>query len=248
MAEQGDEGYVIEGPDVAIVGWIPYAFDLDDMTENAFTRHRHRHAFGWLFDSGNPTPPDHFDGHQGFLEFLKSKQFRGACCLRDIKLRCDEAGVPRSVSYRREEYVGYTPYRWANKAARTKRTAHHGLGQKRGQTTLEQQSSVGIITQSLKFRVGAIGNLGAWFMTGSQAPWVWIEIEYRIDVKGSIKIQFKGSCIPSFRGYVNWSACGVHDMLEIDADEVETFLDTGRNESAEGVDVSLEWNGEGRRG
>jgi hypothetical protein len=247
MAESDDAGYVIEGPDVAIVGWIPYAFDLDDMAENAFTRHRHRHGFGWLFDSGNPDPPGRFEGHAGFLEFLQGKEFRGACCLRDVRLRCDRDGVPLGIAYHREEYVGYTPYRWANKKTRHKLTAHHGLGQGKFEVrSLISDSPTVAISLHFSFRVGTFGNFGAWFLTGKQAPWVNVGLDYFISTEGRIRAILGGSFIPSHRYYVDWSACGDHDMLGVEAAAIDSFLATGRDEKAAG-NFFATWNGEGRR-
>jgi hypothetical protein len=163
MTEQDGGGYVIEGPSVAVVGWIPYAYDLADMAPNAYTRHRHAHAFGWLFDSGNLAPPDRFDGYEGFRGFLGTKAFRAACCLRNVKLRCNGDGVPTQISYDREEHVGYTPFRYAEPRARRKRTLYHDRGQSAlGNAFSQESDSRGmVIVQSIRFRVGWLGNFAS---------------------------------------------------------------------------------------
>lgn len=103
-----------------------------------------------------------------------------------------------------------------------------------------------MLSQTFMFTVGTLGNLGAWFTTGSQAPDVGMGLHYQIDCDGSIRIEFVGSFIPSHRFYIDWALCGDHDMLDNDSDKVDAFLSTGRRKVAPG-DLLKDWKGKGRR-
>jgi hypothetical protein len=244
-----DGGYRIVGPDVAVISWIPYAYDFADMVPNAFSGHRRRHGFQMLFDSGNPTPPEAFTGHDDFLAFLETKEFRGAMCLRDVVLGCSEEGTPLDLQWTRAEmFVGHTPYRYGNSVQRRKFTLRYAKGQKNEMTDAMTgiDSSAVHLTRSFFFRVGQLGNLASWILTRSAAPWVGATIDYEIDGHGSVKVQFGGSWIPSHRVYVDWKAVGGHDMLDGSASEIDQFMNTGRDGYAPGG-LFADWKGQGRR-
>jgi hypothetical protein len=163
-------------------------------------------------------------------------------------LKCSEDGTPIELQWKPETYVGYTPYRYGNAVERRKITLRHSKGQKNGESdavpALDSQGTR--LTRSFFFRVGRLGNLASWFLTGSGAPWVGIAVDYRIESDGSVQVQFGGSFIPSHRVYVDWKAVCGHDMLDVSAESINEFLNTGRNQFAPGGIFEV-WNGVGRR-
>jgi hypothetical protein len=231
-----DGSYQIQGPDVAVISWIPYAYDFAEMAPNEFTQHRRAYGFQMLFDSGNVAPPESFSGHGEFLTFLEAKEFRGAICLRDLVLTCSENGTPIDLQWTPEKYVGYTPLRYGRSDERRKITFRHDKGQQNEESdALTELDSQGVRrTRSFFFRVGWLGNLASWYFTRSGAPWVGMAVDYRIESNGSVQVQFGGSFIPSHHVYVDWKAVGGHDMLAVSAETINEFLNTGRNQFAPG--------------
>src|SRR5947209_3982359 len=101
----------LRGPDVAIVGWIPFFDGIADLPEGH--NYQPSVAMHLLFNSGNHAPPDEFrGGYNDFVVWLRSRRdYRGALYIRDVVLRYEENRPAPIISYQVEGVMGYTPPR-----------------------------------------------------------------------------------------------------------------------------------------
>src|SRR6185503_17006268 len=111
--------YCLQFVTAEAVGWIPYYENLNDLPKNACAYYsfagegkRKWVACDLLFYSGNtPTPEAAFFVPQhDFHELLRSKNFRGALYLRDIRLNCydDNTYLVTHEPLLKTQHVGYT--------------------------------------------------------------------------------------------------------------------------------------------
>src|SRR3712207_6514636 len=203
----------VDGPDVASVGFIPYYKSISHVPQNHYTEHRFASPpFDLLFDSGNtPAPKQSFTGMDDFLRFVGSKNFRGVMTIRGVKLHCDDGGKPRELKVKHYEDVGYTPMRdflaWRLfRSPKFKFFYDKGVGEHSCQAKFTGNSAQ--ITQFVRFRIGKVGNFGAWIMTGLWAPYAWMKTVYTISCDGSVSVKFSGSNIPTQYYYVSWLVNG----------------------------------------
>src|SRR5689334_23349532 len=110
---------------VFAIGWIPYHRKLEEVVPpNAYHQYgsggRKHRACDLLFYSGNQVPdPFGFQGFQDFKEFLRSKNYRGALALQNVRLHCLDDGTYRvsneTLDLGGQEPIGYTPFRFLPK-------------------------------------------------------------------------------------------------------------------------------------
>lgn len=231
-AKDSNDKKYIGGPDVTSAGFIPYYKTIEHVPPNNYTRHQFASPpFDLLFDSGNtPAPKPRFAGMDDFLRFVASKNFRGVMTLRDVKLYCDENGKPRELKVKHYEEIGYTPMRdliaWRLFGSpKFKIFYDKGIGEYGCKATFASDSAQ--ITQWVRFRIGKLGNFGAWIMTGLWAPYVWMKTVYTIFCDGRVRVSFHGSKIPTQYYYVNWVVNGGRDMLGNTTAEIDGFLHAG---------------------
>jgi hypothetical protein len=102
----------LRGPDVAVIGHIPYYDQLADLP----IPHNYGEkqlAMRLLFNSGNPPPHEVFRDYGHFRQYLEgTKEFRGALALRNVFLDYEDDGSTPRITYA-PPYLkpGYTPMR-----------------------------------------------------------------------------------------------------------------------------------------
>ncbi len=220
------------------------------MPANAYTQHQNSWpAFSMLFDSGNQPAPLGFGGQTDFEKFVNSEDFRAALSLRDVKLCCDGQGNPQSVTYRPYGEVGYTPMRtevnWML-LNDPKVTLWHSKGVGSTGSKVTFQNNCATISCWVYFKIGGVGNLGSWILTGQWAPFAWIQTDYTICCDGSITVKFYGTDIPTQYYYIDWSRIGLHDMLADTTNQIDGFLKGGDCKAAPGG-LKRTWTGKGVR-
>ena len=228
----------ISVPPVAAIGWIPYYVRLTDVPQNNYT-HTWPKFYDYLFDSGNKDPEDDLTNEQGFLQIIKSRDFRGAFLLNGLKLyRTPDRFIEHSRDFRRMEYVGYTPIRSSTGKAhppKKDRLMRQGVG---GSYKDEPNPKIDLtpdyvrITQRVDFRIckllQLLGGFASFTLRG--APYAWMEMDFTIYHNGSYRIEFSGTSVPSQQLYIDWrrvASCR-YDMLQATAEEMERFLEAGR--------------------
>ena len=241
MASNEPAQAYVNGPDIASIGYIPYFMHISRMPANAYTTHRYRYpAFSMLFDSGNkPAPPERFSGKKDFVDFLRSKEYRAALALTDVRLYFEEAGTRRRAThlvysdYTRRVAVGYTPMKVVGPAlgGLLPVTAKWALWYSEGHGLTDAPYDEAIdrvtINQYVKFRIGKVGNLGNYVMTGHGAPFAIMKITYTLFVDGRAIIDFAGTDIPTQNYYIDWRRRGSHNMLGNSAAQIDAFITAG---------------------
>jgi hypothetical protein len=227
--------YKIKGPAVAAVGWIPFDRNFVGMNRCGFHEYADRHhfmrrkaviaAFELLFLSGNePPPPALFSDIGEFYSFLATKNYRGALCLSDVVLACDDNGNAIDVTWNAlndKRNVGFTCY-----PTGLSRYFARGEGFVSPLTPLLTQDGAQL-SQSVFFRVGRMGNLTGTILTGMSAPYAWMSYIYNIGTNGLVRISFNGSFIPSQVYYQTWQRVKDHSIHSNSADEIDDFLRAG---------------------
>jgi hypothetical protein len=207
--------YCLQFVTAEAVGWIPYYENLRDIPRNAYYTFASEGKRKWLacdmlFYSGNtPTPEaEFFQQQREFTELLRSKNFRGALSLRDIRLYCYDDDTylikHRSLkdeslnnkSLKNEDYVGYTPLRLPGFRSKKVWRFTKGVGSTI-EPSAEYTDTGARFSYEVRFRVSRILNVGARFLTKSWAPDVWLRVDYELNRDGKCKIGFSGSQIPS---------------------------------------------------
>jgi hypothetical protein len=114
----GDTAQIREvtGPDVAVVGWIPRRWSLPGLRRPRPPEVRALAVGEWVglkalhLALSNRRPPENLGDRPGFLQFLATKEFRGAMTLERVRLRSDASGKALEILFEEDEHVGYTPY------------------------------------------------------------------------------------------------------------------------------------------
>ncbi|EDM80052.1 hypothetical protein PPSIR1_20534 [Plesiocystis pacifica SIR-1] len=217
------------GPDAAAIGWIPYYINFGWMRasigDNAYTRHPNAGALDTVFDSGNQPPPDSFGGADAFRRYLDDYDFRAALYIRNVKL-CGCGSGERRLTYNYFTRGGYTPVR-VLLAPNTKATITHCAGVEAPGIETEWGGDDVTIRLWIRFKLGGLTNFGSWVMTGEWAPWAWMQMDYIIDCSGRVRIEFRGSYIPSQSFYVGWSKVATRSMLNNNKARIDGFLTAG---------------------
>lgn len=237
----------VSGPPVACVGWIPFYFDLYEMPDCDFKRHRIAEPVlffpsgaSLLFMAGNLSEtgsgsdpsPARFNGRTQFLDLLESKNYRAALALDEVNLVVDEHDKPLRVTFKSLDEVGYTPVRF--KMGRWQYLMHHDRGRGSSDFEVIPESDAVTIRFWIRFKIGRAGDLAGFFFTHRWAPSASMSVEYRIDSIGRITVRSWGSLIPSQSLYIDWTREGLHDMIGNSATAIDGFLDAGSCRDAPG--------------
>jgi len=201
------------------------------MPANSWTRHRFSFpAFQALFDSGNtPRPPEGFEGLDHYREFIAEKEFRGAINLFDVRIRIGAQGPPQ-LEYQHHEEVGFTPMRFVINWAvigNPKFTGWYSRGVGDGGILEIVEGDCARLQQFLRFKIGKVGDLGSWVMTGQFAPSAWMQTDSRVCRDGTVSIKFYGTFVPSQKNYVDYARVVHFNMLENTEAQIDAFLFAG---------------------
>lgn len=222
----------LRGPDIAIVGWIPYSERVADLP--AGHNYKASIAMQLLFNSGNEEPPKTFADHNAFMTWLRSrKDYRGALYIHDVILRYEDGKPAPIISYQVEGVMGYTPPRLKLPGIRLSLPGR--LGRLKGQSpndyiqplTRALPDNRGVsITFNYRFKLSPIMDILQRAITGRWAPNAWAGIDYEIRKDRAVRIATTGTAIPSQDVYVDW----VRDdslrsnMLQIEHKGLEKFF------------------------
>jgi len=216
------------GPDIAIVGWIPYFGALADLP--AGHNYKTSLAMHLLFNSGNDEPPTEFSGgYEEFADWLKSrKDYRGALYLHDVILRYEEDKPAPIISYQVEGIMGYTPIQLKlgifKGAIRLKGQSPNDYPEPLTQALPENRG----VTISFRycFKLSPIVDIMQRAITGRWAPNAWGAIDYEISKSGRVRINTSGTAIPTQDIYVDWKRVDNyrHDMLANSSQNIRGFL------------------------
>lgn len=218
----------LRGPDIAIVGWIPYFARLADLPKG--NNYQTSLAMHLLFNSGNNEPPREFvSGYDEFAEWLQSrKDYRGALYIRDVVLRYEEGRPAPIISYQVEGIMGYTPIQLVLGSFRLAVPL-------RGQSpndypeplteVLPENRGVSVSFR-YSFKLSPIVDIVQRAITGRWAPNAWGAIDYEISKNGRVRVNTSGTAIPTQDVYLDWKRVDNfrHDMLQNNSPEIRAFL------------------------
>ena len=221
------------GPDVAIVGWIPYFDRIKDLP--AGHNYQASLAMHLLFNSGNAEPPAEFtSGYNAFLSWLHSRNdYRGALYIRNVVLRYQEDQPAPSISFDAEAIMGFTPPRL--RIAGVTLTPPGKYRNLKGVSPndypdpdvapLPLNSGVKILF-TYQFKLSPMMDNLQRLITGRWAPNAWAAIEYEILQTGLVRIATTGTAIPSQDVYINWKRMNDSrfDMLQNSSHHIQGFL------------------------
>lgn len=226
--------YRIQVVDVRGIGWIPYR-SFDSGPINAYSEYSNKSkaralACKLLFFSGNEPPPQEniFKEQDKFIQFLRSKNYRGAISVHNVEFYSFDNGEyginfeTLPIGYG----VGYTPYRVTkDKVIKYQK----GQGWELGPTVECYQDGVSIEHTSA-FRIGKLGREFAKTLTGYEPPFAWLYVKYDIRKTGKCNISFAGSSIPSQFYYTidpkgNSSRQYHHDMEKNSIEQILSMLE-----------------------
>jgi hypothetical protein len=221
------------GPDVAVVGWIPFFDRIKDLP--AGHNYQASLATHLLFNSGNAEPPDEFTGgYNEFLGWLGSRQdYRGALYIRDVILRYDADKPAPIISFQAQGIMGYTPPRLRiggitltppGRLARLKGVSPNDYPAPDVEP-LPLHRGIKILF-TYQFKLSPIMDKLQRAITGRWAPNAWAAIEYEIRSTGRVRIAVTGTAIPSQDVYVNWKRVeGLRfDMLQSSSWNIQGFM------------------------
>ena len=222
----------LRGPDIAIVGWIPYFDRLADLP--AGHHYEPSLAMHLLFNSGNTEPPKKFADYNDFIKWLRLRRdYRGALYIHNVILRYEAVKPAPTISYQVEGVMGYTPPRL--KLPGISLSLPGRLGRLKGQSpndyiqplTRALPDNRGVsITFNYRFKLSPIMDILQRAITGRWAPNAWAGIDYEIRQNGLVRVATTGTAIPTLDIYVNWERVDSlrSNMLQIESKDIEGFL------------------------
>jgi hypothetical protein len=233
-----------KGPDVLVVGWIP--FHTDPPQVSGFPAGIATTA---LFHSGNPPPPEAFDDYAGFASWLYpknpngTKEYRAAIYLEGVVAEFpDDDSPPQADRTANGCFIGFTPSRLfiggTNILAALPRfpSFMQGIGPPPGLTLSRDRAGRWVeLCYRAEFKLCWLASLISKMLTQYWPPHAWCEIRYRFSKSGRIDILVKASAIPSLRLYIDWNRpvndppAGIrpeYDMLAAKPAEVAGFIKT----------------------
>jgi hypothetical protein len=222
----------LRGPDIAIVGWIPFYQSLANLPRGH--QYHESLAMHMLFNSGNPEPPTEFDSYDAFASWLRGgREYRGALYIREVGLRYEEGKITPISSYEANGIIGYTPIRLV--VAGIELTPPQRLRYRKGISPSDYEPPVDAplpegrgfsIIFRYQFKISPLMDLIQRSITGRWAPNAWASIEYEIYQTGLVRVLIRGTAIPSQHVYVNWRRVDAfkHDMITNAEGEINGFL------------------------
>jgi hypothetical protein len=222
----------LRGPDIAVVGWIPFYPSLKHLPPT----HKYRESLAthMLFNSGNNEPPAEFGSYDDFNAWLDAdKDYRGALYIRDITLRYENGLPAPSILYKANGRMGYTPLKLviAGVELAPPNKYRYRKGKSPSDFPLPQDiplpDNVGSsIIFRYQFKLSPLMDLIQRSITGQWAPNAWVSIEYQIYRTRVVRVLIRGSAIPSQHIYVNWRRVDhrKHDMMDNAEEEINGFM------------------------
>lgn len=211
------------------LGWIPYFGSLSEMPDNGFHEYsklgfQEKLASELLFISGNKPPgEDIFSSHETFLQYLKTKDFRGAILLYEIELRRKD-GVTELYykNLSEKQAIGYTPIRFND------RVLFHSKGNGHNIPAARTTPDGAVLSFEVQFRIGKLGSIFARSLSGYYPPFVWMRIDCTIGFDGSVQVECTGSLIPS-QAHYKLTASGAqliahHDLTSINLNQITDLM------------------------
>ena len=227
----------VPGPSAALIGWIPYRPLLGGRLPLNFTRHRYARALRLVLCTGNrPEPPPRLSGRPDYDRFIESRNFRATLCLFDVVLTCYPDGRDAEIRATAGDYTGYTPLTTGGRFGPfTYDLAWHdkGVGEVHGQVDRHPEHAT--IRRLVTFRIAKVGNLGARLLTGHWAPFAWMSIAYTLRRDGSVRVDYRGSLIPSQSMYAGWRRRRRYSMLTLTPSQISGFIQAGGDALAPGT-------------
>lgn len=223
---------ILRGPDIAVVGRIPFYPDLGRLPPG----HKYRESLAThlLFNSGNHEPPTEFASFDEFEAWLRArKDYRAALYIRDVTLRYEEGAVLPAVSYAARGVMGYTPLRLviAGKELTPPERFRHREGKSPNDFPLPIDSPLpnGVGSSILfryQFKLSPVMDLIQRSITGRWAPSAWASIEYQIYRTRVVRLLVRGSAVPSQHIYIDWRRADHlgHDMMANAESEISGFM------------------------
>jgi len=251
------EADFVESPPIAAVGWIPYYGSLLDVPPCDFTRHPFSKGkfampspFSALLRSGNPRnesakdnpSPGRFESRDTFLELAKSRNFRGLIAIDELKVWYSAARHPTRLSFSWIARGGYTRLPMSLGDIQVS-VFQPGIYSKDFEAELSDDGASLTVRWWLRFKIGRIGDLGCWVLTGLWAPSAIMMIECTVKDRARPKITFWGSQIPSVSAYVKWKQFHLHEMLSMGHSQIDDFLSAGPCRDAPVSELSS-WEGD----
>lgn len=217
----------VQGPSVAIVGWIPRVEGAESIGSHELgqaweSRLDVRSLFG---STGNGEPNQQYLGPGKFQEDLGLCDFRGAIGINEPQVYLDRHGKACRLTFWRMARVGYTPFRVHN-------VTYRARGTKRASVQVDCTEDSVRIRLWIKVKIGWLGNIGAWMLTGHRAPWAQIMIDYRISATGLVQVECFGTRLPSQTVYVDWNKEHVYRAEYCSLRSFDEFVQSGQCQDA----------------
>ncbi len=229
MATENRNPRVIHGPSATAIGWIPFQPLLGSRLPTSYARHPQTLGLRAMFRTGNrPEPPSDLRGRSTYRGFIDARNFRGALCLSGVKFTDHGDGRDADIEASVDDFIGYTPLRAKGRFGKFDYDlAWHEKGLGKIWTEIEKGPTYATLRRTAEFRIGKWGNVGSALLTGYWAPFAWMSIDYTVWIDGRIRIEFRGSSIPSQSFYVAWRRVRRHSMFTLDRSQITGFLSTG---------------------
>lgn len=227
----------LHGPPVFAIGWIPFR-SVFTRLPGAFAEHPRRLtrlALKGVFGSGNAPPPESFDGFDGLQRFMRGKDFRSIVGFHKVVYPADVSWRPPPESHELIAVSGYTPYTlpFGVEVIRRKLAYFSEGDEFQAASFLRDPTRTWLpLEKTIHFRIGRMGNRISKWLTGHEAPFAFLECQYKLHSDGKFNFEFYGSLIPSYTFYVNWKAVGSKSVLYISAYNLNDFLAADTNARA----------------
>jgi hypothetical protein len=255
--------FCIESPAAVAIGWIPFFRRIGSTPSGGMKRYARR---GWrenaachlLLVTGNARPIADFHRFAELRGYLRAKDYRGAVCLRNLRVFFHDHGVAYHALCRGlPEYLetGFTPQpvrlfglEWLLAALPSRLSSWRfmkGKGQRIRRIEVSPVGDEVRFSYEVRFRIGWLGNVFAKILTRNWVAYAWMRIEYAVRSNGQVNVAFAGSQMPSQGYYVNWTMRGEYDMLLVDEPGVHACFTAGRDRLMP-RNPGFQWNGSGR--
>ena len=217
--------HYIQGPALAILSWIPYYRNRDELPECVLKSHWDEYkAIEELLPLGNHRPNEGFDGAGEFLRDPNLKGFRAALVIDAPKLYLAEIGKVTGVTFLAMGRVGYTPLRKWNFVWNAE-----GFGT--GDCKVRMQPNERTIECWYRFKLGWAAGLEARRKTGHWPASANVKAKYVMEDSGRITITVFGSHFPSHTVYLDWrspsESCKYRMGYACTADQFRRFVEAG---------------------
>lgn len=190
-----------------------------------------------MLRTGNqPEPPSRLLGRAAYDRFVETRNFRAALCLSDVTLTCYPDGRDADIRAKPGDFIGYTPLTAKGRFGRfSYDLAWHeqGIGEIGGD--VEKHPDHATIRRFVKFRLAKLENLGSLALTRHWVPYAWMSIAHTMWRNGNVRVEYRGSLIPSQSIYATWRRRRRHSMLTLSSSQISGFLEAGGDLLAPGT-------------